>query len=127
MAIQGYLEGDAIRFTIELMDSTGNIIEVDALFDTGFTAGVLAIHRDDIEALGWPLKNRNTRLPTASGIGRFDLYEGTIVIDGQALPIPVLAGILPEEDRVLLGSVVLRFMDLTINTATDTYLLTLKV
>lgn len=127
MTIQGYLEGDAIRFTIELMDATGNIIEVDALFDTGFTAGVLAIHRDDLEALGWPLKKRNTRLPTASGIGRFDLYEGTIVIEGQALQIPVHAGILPEEDRVLLGSLVLRFMDLTINTATNTYQLTLKV
>ena len=127
MTIQGYLEGDAIRFTIELIDATGNILEVDALFDTGFTAGVLAIHRDDIEALGWPLKQRNTRLPTASGMGRFDLYEGTIVIDGQALSIPVFAGVLPSEDRVLLGSLILRFMDLTINTATNTYLLTLKI
>ncbi len=45
-------EGELI-FKLELIAKNGEIIPVDAILDTGFTTGYLAIPIQDIEALGW--------------------------------------------------------------------------
>lgn len=48
-------------FEIQLVTANREEIAVDTLLDTGFTTGFLAVHVDDIEALGYfiPLHNHS--------------------------------------------------------------------
>ncbi|GET40733.1 hypothetical protein [Microseira wollei] len=48
-------ERGKLIFEIELVTAYGKKLAVDVLLDTGFTTGYLAVHADDIEALGWPI------------------------------------------------------------------------
>ncbi len=50
-------------------------IVVEALFDTGFTDGWLAINRQDLDALGWSLITSQVELATAGGEAQFDIYQ----------------------------------------------------
>lgn len=87
-------------FEIYLIASDGLIITVDALLDTGFTDW-LAINNQDAESLGWQLvDNQESRL-TAQGETQFNVYAGTVSLDGQEFNLPVLAGDAIAE--VLLG------------------------
>lgn len=88
-------------FEIELIAATGETLPVEALLDTGFTTGWLALDIQDVEALGWTVIERRRTMQTASGEAFFALYEGRVIIDEQEYIIPVhaRAGV-PE---VLLG------------------------
>ncbi len=87
-------------FEIDLIGADGDPIPVNVLLDTGFT-GWLAIDYQDAESLGWLLFSQQERMQTARGEARFDLYEGTVVLDGQEFTISVLAG--DELEDNLLG------------------------
>ena len=55
----------------------------------------------DAESLGWPVIERRRSMKTARGEAFFDIYAGTVLLDGQEFTIPVHAGAgIPE---VLLG------------------------
>jgi clan AA aspartic protease len=98
--IQGYFgdEGE-LFFEIDLIAVDGSVVTVNALLDTGFTDW-LAIDIQDVQSLGWSyIKKREMR--TARGDVRFNLYEGIVILDGQELTIPILAG--KEITEVLLG------------------------
>jgi predicted aspartyl protease len=98
--IQGYFgdEGE-LFFEIDLIAVDGSVVTVNALLDTGFTDW-LAIDIQDVQSLGWSyIKKREMR--TARGDVRFNLYEGIVILDGQELTIPILAGKAITE--VLLG------------------------
>ena len=93
-------EGELI-FEIELIAKNGEIIPVDAILDTGFTTGYLAIPTQDIEALEWEKISSNIMLIRAQGMAYFDIYESRMIMDEQEFTIPVHAGDnLPE---ILIG------------------------
>ncbi len=88
-------------FAIGLIESDGDIITVKALLDTGFT-GWLAIDNQDAESLGWYLdRNERRDMQTARGAARFNLYEGSVLLDGQEFTVEVLGG--DELENILLG------------------------
>ena len=87
-------------FEIGLIAADGDIIPVKALLDTGFT-GLLAIDNQDAESLGWFLDSEERRMETARGECRFNLYQGTVLFDGEEFQIPVLGG--DELPDILLG------------------------
>jgi predicted aspartyl protease len=90
---------DALFFEIELIDSSGLELPVDAMFYTGFSA-YLAINNQDLDALGWTYIKQQAIL-TARGEAEFRLYLGKVRIDGQDFNIPVHVG--EELSEVLLG------------------------
>ena len=100
-------------FEIELIASNGEIFSVEAILDTGFTTGYLAINFQDIESLEWPLIRSKIRLGTARGEDFFDLYEGRVIIDNQEFIIPVHIG--DELSEILIGSQWLDRMELVVN------------
>ena len=87
-------------FEIGLIAADGDVIPVKALLDTGFT-GWLAIDNQDAESLGWRLESEPQDMQTARGEARFNLYEGTVLLDGQEFTIEVLGG--DELENILLG------------------------
>jgi predicted aspartyl protease len=87
-------------FEIGLIGAEGEPIPVNVLLDTGFT-GWLAIDNQDAESLGWLLDSNPSRMQTAQGEAEFNLYEGTVLLDGQEFTIPVLGG--DELEDILLG------------------------
>jgi predicted aspartyl protease len=88
-------------FEIGLIATDGDIIPANALLDTGFT-GWLAIDNQDALSLGWTLKiNEQRDMQTAWGEARFNLYEGTVLLDGEEFTIEVLGG--DELQDILLG------------------------
>jgi len=90
---------DELYFEIDLIGADALELPVDALLDTGFSDW-LAIDKQDLEVLGWQyLGERNMRL--AKGETKFDIYAGTVRIDGQEFNIPVYAG--DGVTEVLLG------------------------
>ncbi len=98
--MQGYF-GDKgeLFFEIDLIAADGSAVTVNALLDTGFT-GWLAMDIQDVESLGWSfIEKREMR--TARGDAIFDLYVGTIFLDGQELIVPVLAG--EQIPEILIG------------------------
>ncbi|MBR8828297.1 MAG: aspartyl protease [Gomphosphaeria aponina SAG 52.96 = DSM 107014] len=98
--IQGYFgENGELFFELDLVTVDGEILSVNGLLDTGFTDW-LAMNIQDIESLDWQyIKKR--QMKTARGESRFNLYQGTVIFDGQELTIPVLGG--EEITEVLLG------------------------
>jgi len=88
-------------FEINLITADKDVIPVNALLDTGFT-GWLAIDNQDALSLGWTLKiNEQRDMQTAQGEARFNLYEGTVLLDGEEFIIEVLGG--DELQDILLG------------------------
>jgi predicted aspartyl protease len=69
------------------------------LLDTGFTDW-LAMDTQDIISLGWPYVKEREML-TAAGEANFNVYVGTVFVDGEELTIPVLGG--TEVADILLG------------------------
>jgi clan AA aspartic protease len=100
-------------FEIKLVAVTGEKFLVDALLDTGFTTGWLAINSQDLEALQWPLAASDIEMRTARGDDLFDIHEGQIIIDGEEVTIPVHVG--DEIPEFLIGAQWLEVMELTIN------------
>ncbi|WP_275974472.1 aspartyl protease [Argonema galeatum] len=88
-------------FEIELIAVSEENLPVEALLDTGFTTGWLALDIQDIEALGWTLMEAAHPMRTASGEAFFAIYEGRVIIDEQEyiIPVHVRSGV-PE---ILLG------------------------
>jgi predicted aspartyl protease len=78
-------------FEVGLLSADGEIILVMALLDTGFT-GWLAIDSQDADSLGWVCDNEPQDMQTAQGEARFNLYEGTVVIEGEEFTVEVLGG-----------------------------------
>lgn len=106
-------ENDELIFEIELMTQNGEIISVDVMLDTGFTAGYLAIDQQDIIALGWQKLQSDIRMKTAQGVGLFDIYEGQVIIDSREFIVPVHVGKdLPE---ILIGVKWLKLMRLSVD------------
>lgn len=87
-------------FEISLIATDSDVIPVRALLDTGFT-GWLAIDTQDAESLGWLLESQEEEMRTARGEARFNLYQGTVLVDGQEYIIPVLGG--NELPEILMG------------------------
>ena len=78
-------------FEIDLIASDGLIITVNALLDTGFTDW-LAINNQDAVSLGWRLVNNEETRLTAQGETQFNVYAGTVSLDGQEFNLPILGG-----------------------------------
>ena len=87
-------------FEISLIAADGDVIPVKALLDTGFT-GWLAIDTQDAESFGWLLESQEEEMRTARGEARFNLYQGTVLLDEQEYIIPVLGG--DELPEILIG------------------------
>jgi len=85
-------ENGELFFEIELIAANGETFPVEALLDTGFTNGWLAIDSQDIEALEWPLVKPRLAMKTARGEADFDVYAGTVFFDGEEFTIPVISG-----------------------------------
>lgn len=93
-------QGELI-FEIGLVTSDEDVIPVNTLLDTGFT-GWLALDNQDALSLGWILNiNEQRDMQTAWGEARFNLYEGTVLLDGEEFTIEVLGG--DDLDNILLG------------------------
>ncbi|MBD1927736.1 aspartyl protease [Trichocoleus sp. FACHB-90] len=88
-------------FEIELIAADGEPIQVEALLDTGFTSGWLAINTQDIDALGWSLLEPRQAMQTAQGEKFFDFYTGKVRLDGEEFTIPVVSG--EELPEMLIG------------------------
>jgi clan AA aspartic protease len=110
--ISGFLGvEDALLFEIELITSDSDALPVDGMLDTGFSY-FIAIDSQDLEALGWTFLRQQT-MTTARGDFDFDIYAGTVKIDGTEYHIPVHVGQdLPE---VLLGRQWLQNMRLVVD------------
>ncbi|MBD2002671.1 MULTISPECIES: aspartyl protease [Cyanophyceae] len=98
--IQGYF-GDKgeLFFEIDLIADDGLLVTVNALLDTGFTDW-LVMDLQDVESLGWPFVKKE-QMQTARGEATFNLYRGTVVMEGQEVTIPVLGA--EEITEVLIG------------------------
>ena len=79
-------------FEIQLVAANDEEFLVEALFDTGFTDGWLAIDAQDLDALGWSLIALQVEMTTAQGSARFDIYSGKVIIDGVEVMVPVHVG-----------------------------------
>jgi predicted aspartyl protease len=88
-------------FEISLVAADKDQLLVNAVLDTGFT-GWLALNTQDAESLGWTLNIQEQRkMNTAWGEADFDIYEGTISLDGEQFTIEMLAG--NQFEDILLG------------------------
>jgi predicted aspartyl protease len=95
-------------FEIQLVAANNEQFYVEALLDTGFTDGWLAIEAQDLDALRWSAQTQQVEMVTARGSARFDIYEGKIIIDGIKVIVPVHVGDnLPE---TIIGSL---WLDIT--------------
>ena len=92
-------QGELI-FEIGLVAADGDIIPVQALLDTGFS-GWLAIDNQDALSLGWLQETQTEDMQTARGEARFNLYQGSIILDTEEFAIPILGG--DELQDILLG------------------------
>ena len=100
-------------FEIQLVSSSGVEFGIEALLDTGFTNGWLAINTQDLDALGWSLLAAQIEMTTARGNARFDIYEGVIIIDNTKVTIPVHVG--DDIPDTIIGSLWLDIMQLSVN------------
>lgn len=78
-------------FEIDLIGDNEEILPVEALLDTGFTTGWLAMDIQDMEVLGWSLMDSAHPMRTAQGETFFALYEGRVMMGEQEFIIPVHA------------------------------------
>ncbi|MCP2731893.1 aspartyl protease [Limnofasciculus baicalensis] len=104
-------------FEIDLIAADGDILQVDALLDTGFTTGWLAMNIQDLDSLGWNIIDLDRTMQTARGEQFFDIYEGKLLLDGIEYTIPVHVG--EEIPEPLLGLQWLRNMRLVVDAAEE--------
>ncbi len=81
---------DELIFEIELITSDGLELEIEAIFDTGFSDW-LAIDEQDLEGFDWDFVGEQNML-LALGEVKFDIYSGKVRIDQQTFDIPVHVG-----------------------------------
>ena len=113
MIVGRFGENGELFFEIQLVAANGEQFEVEALFDTGFTSGWLAINSQDMEALEWSIIIPKISMQTARGLEYFDLYEGKVIIDSKEFTIPVHVG--EELPDTLMGLLWLDIMQLVVN------------
>lgn len=106
-------ENGELFFEIDLIAVDGERFSTEALLDTGFTTGWLAINSQDLEALQWPLITSQIEMQTARGDEYFDLYEGKVLLDGREFLIPVHVG--DEIPDILLGTQWLEIIEIVVN------------
>lgn len=106
-------ENGELFFEIDLIAVDGERFSTEALLDTGFTTGWLAINSQDLEALQWPLITSQIEMQTARGKEYFDLYEGKVFLDGREFLIPVHVG--DEIPDILLGTQWLEIVEIVVN------------
>ena len=112
MTISGFFgDEDALFFEIALVDNEGIELQVDAMFDTGFSYW-LALNNQDVIALNWVRLERQT-MRTARGDFDFDVYAGKVIFDGQEYDIPVHVG--KDLSEVLIGRQWLQSKQLFVN------------
>lgn len=102
-----------LYFEIQLVAANGDEFSVEALLDTGFTDGWLAINTQDLEAVGWSLLTAQVEMRTAGGDARLNIYEGKVIIDGTEVIVPVHVG--DDIPDTLIGSLWLDIMQLVVN------------
>ncbi|MEH2178633.1 clan AA aspartic protease [Nostoc sp.] len=73
---------------VDIHDSNGRVYERDAVIDTGFD-GWLSLPPDIITVLGLNWKRRGRALLADGSESIFDIYEATVLWDGQLLTIPI--------------------------------------
>jgi clan AA aspartic protease len=73
---------------VAIHDSNGRVYERDAVIDTGFD-GWLSLPPDIITLLGLNWKRRGRALLADGSESIFDIYEATVLWDGQLLTIPI--------------------------------------
>lgn len=113
MAIGSFGDNGELYFQIQLVAANGEEFSVEALLDTGFTDGWLAINTQDIDALGWALLTAQVEMMTARGNARLDIHEGKVIIDGTEVIIPVHVG--DDIPDTIMGSLWLDIMQLVVN------------
>ncbi len=111
--ISGRFNDGELSFEIELVATNGERFLQNALFDTGFTTGLLAINSQDLDALEWTLITSKIEMQTARGSDYFDLYEGKVIVSDREYIIPVHVG--EELSDTLMGSLWLDIMQLFAN------------
>ena len=100
-------------FEVQLVAAAGVEFSIEAILDTGFTNGWLAINIQDLDALGWSLIAAQVEMATARGSAQFDIYEGVIIIDEREVTIPVHVG--ADIPDTIIGSLWLELMELIVN------------
>ncbi|WP_414553220.1 aspartyl protease [Anabaena sp. CCY 0017] len=113
MGVGAFGDNGELWFEIQMQAANGDVFSVEALFDTGFTAGWLAINTQDLEALEWLRIAAQIFMTTARGEGQFNLYEGKVIIDDTEFTIPVHVG--DDIPDTLMGSAWLDIMQLVVN------------
>lgn len=73
---------------ISVCDTSGQVHEQNAIVDTGFN-GWLSLPPDFITALGLSWQRRGRAILADGSESIFDIYEATVIWDGQLLTIPV--------------------------------------
>ncbi|MGG6266328.1 hypothetical protein ACQ4M3_08730 [Leptolyngbya sp. AN03gr2] len=92
-------ERGELYFEIELISADGDVLVIEALFDTGFT-GWVALNRQDAQSLGW-LEVDTVLMDTARGLASFSTYVEQIQFSGQEREIEILGG--EDVTEVLMG------------------------
>jgi predicted aspartyl protease len=113
MGLGAFGDNGELLFEIQLVAANGEVFSVEALFDTGFTDGWLAINTQDLQALKWVMIAAQISMRTARGEGQFNLYEGKVIIDGTEIIIPIHVG--KDIPDTLMGSLWLNIMQLVVN------------
>ncbi|MDJ0618455.1 MAG: hypothetical protein QNJ63_17215 [Calothrix sp. MO_192.B10] len=81
MGVGSFGDNGELFFEIQLVAAGGEEFSIEALFDTGFTDGWLAINTQDLEALEWPIVAAQIEMQTARGEARFNIHEGKVIIN----------------------------------------------
>lgn len=116
-------ENKELFFEVIFVGANGEQFSTEALLDTGFTDGWLAINSQDLGALGWSLITLQVNMQTARGSAKFNICSGKIIIDGVEVIIPVHVGKnLPE---TIMGSLWLDVMRLVADKPSN--ILTLEI
>lgn len=113
MGVGSFGDNGELYFQIDLIAVSGEVFCIEALFDTGFTDGWLAINTQDIEALEWRLLTAQVEMTTAGGLSQFQIYEGKVIIDGIEFIIPVHVS--DDIADTIMGSLWLDMMELVVN------------
>ena len=113
MGVGSFGDNGELFFEIQLVAVNGENFSVEALFDTGFTDGWLAINTQDLEALGWRLMTSQVEMRIAQGSARFNLHQGKVIIDGTEAIIPLHVG--DDLPDTLMGALWLDIMQLVVN------------
>jgi predicted aspartyl protease len=113
MGLGAFGDNGELLFEIQVVAANGEVFSVEALFDTGFTDGWLAVNTQDLQALNWVMIAAQISMRTARGEGQFNLYEGKVIIDGTEIIIPIHVG--DDIPDTLMGSLWLNIMQLVVN------------